>query len=125
LAGLGRGISIFEVSGSCESIEEVISDILKLEIRRICSVKVSLVTRMSIYKLGKLPRIFKRPDYSNDPYKNFELPLMTRIYADYSYFPYSCNRALLVESTFLPPSPLLQNRALLQLIAHPGQRVPL
>jgi hypothetical protein len=26
-----------------------------------------------------LPRIFKRPDYSNGPYKNFKLPLMTRI----------------------------------------------
>jgi len=80
LVDLGRGISVFEVSGSCESIEKVISDILKLEIRSICSMKVSLVTRMSTKNFGKLPRIFKRPDYSNDPYKNFKLPLMTRIY---------------------------------------------
>ena len=48
----------FEVSGSCESIEEVVLDIPKLEIRSIYSVKVSLVKRMSIKKFGKLPRIF-------------------------------------------------------------------
>jgi hypothetical protein len=48
LVGLGRGIRAFEVSGSCKSIEEAVSDILKLEIGGICSVKASLVTRMPI-----------------------------------------------------------------------------
>jgi hypothetical protein len=88
-------LTVFQLFGSCESIEEVVSDILELEIGSICSVRVSLVARMSIQKVGKLPRIFKRPDYSNDPYKKFKLLRMTRIYADYSYFAYSYNRALL------------------------------
>jgi len=95
LVDLGTGISGFEISESRESIEEVISDIPKPEIRSICSVKVSLAIRMPIQIFGKLPRIFQRPEYSNDPYKNFKLPPMTRIFADYSHFPYSCNRALL------------------------------
>jgi hypothetical protein len=47
LVGLGRGIRAFEVSGSCGSIEEAVSDILKLEIGGICSVKASLVTRLA------------------------------------------------------------------------------
>jgi hypothetical protein len=42
LVGLGRGIRAFEVSGSCESIEEAVFDILKLEIRGICSMKTRL-----------------------------------------------------------------------------------
>jgi hypothetical protein len=48
LVGLGRRISAFKASESCESIEEVISDILKLEIRSIYGVKVSLATRMPV-----------------------------------------------------------------------------
>jgi hypothetical protein len=56
LVGLGRGIGVFKVSGSCKSIEEVVSDILKLEIRSICSVRVSLATRMPTQNFGKLPR---------------------------------------------------------------------
>ena len=80
---------------------EAVSDILKLEIRGIRSVKAPLFTRMPILNFRKLPRIFKRPDYSNDPYKNFKLLLMTRIYPDYSYFPYSNRRALLYHSTLV------------------------
>jgi len=58
LVGLGRGIGGFEVSRSCKSIEEVVLDILKLKIRSICSIKVSLVKRISTKKFGELPRIF-------------------------------------------------------------------
>jgi hypothetical protein len=60
LVGLGRGTGGFEVSGSCESIEEVVSDILKLEIRSIYGVKVSLVKRMSIKNSESCQ------EYSND-----------------------------------------------------------
>jgi hypothetical protein len=47
LVGVGRERA-FKVSGSCEFIEEAVSDILKLEIRGIYSVKTSLVIRMPI-----------------------------------------------------------------------------
>jgi hypothetical protein len=78
LVGLGRGIKAFEVSRSCGSIEEAVFDILKPEIRGICSVKTRLWLQECPIRI-KLPRTFKRPDYSNGPYKNFKLPLMTRI----------------------------------------------